>query len=85
MKNLSVNLRKNCKILFEANARILTQKSISESSENFHPLEVKTQSGISLAVQWLTLRASTAGGDMGLGGMGSIPGQGIKISLATRH
>ena len=35
--------------------------------------------GTSLAVQWLGLRASTAGG------MGSIPGQGIKIPHATQH
>ena len=34
--------------------------------------------GTSLAVQWLKLRTSTAGG------MGSIPGQGTKISHAAR-
>ena len=35
--------------------------------------------GNSLAVQWLGLRASTAGG------MGSIPGWGTKIPQAPRH
>ena len=35
--------------------------------------------GTSLAVQWLRLRASTAGG------MGSIPGQGTKIPHAALH
>ena len=34
--------------------------------------------GNSLVVQWLGLRASTAGG------MGSIPGQGTKMSRAAR-
>ena len=36
-------------------------------------------SGTSLAVQWLRLRASTAGGK------GSITGQGTKIPQAERH
>ena len=35
--------------------------------------------GTSLAVQWLRIRASTAGG------AGSIPGQGTKIPRATEH
>ena len=35
--------------------------------------------GTFLAVQWLRLRASNAGG------VGSIPGQGTKILLATWH
>ena len=37
----------------------------------------KAMTGTSLAVQWLGLRSSTAGG------MGSIPGQGAKIPQAT--
>ena len=38
----------------------------------------KDTTGTSLAVQWLRLRASTAGG------MGLIPGQGTKIPHAAR-
>ena len=40
---------------------------------------LKMYPGISLAVQWLTLHASTAGG------VGSIPGQGTKIPHALWH
>ena len=39
----------------------------------------RDNSGTSLMVQWLGLRASTAGGT------GSIPGQGTKIPHAARH
>ena len=43
-------------------------------------LDVKLQStGISLVVQWLRLRASTAGGK------GSIPGWGTKIPHAVQR
>ena len=40
---------------------------------------IKINYGTSLVVQWLRLRASTAGG------MGSIPGQGTKILHAMRR
>ena len=41
-------------------------------------LQKKIKTGTSVAVQWLRLCASTAGG------MGSIPGRGTKIPHATR-
>ena len=42
-------------------------------------LYVRNMGGTSLAVQWLRLRTSAAGG------AGSIPGRGTKIPHATQH
>ena len=44
-----------------------------------HGILQKYKAGTSLAVQWLGLWASTAGG------MGSIPGQGTKFPQAARQ
>ena len=40
---------------------------------------IKSVTGTSLTVQWLRLRASTAGGES------SIPGRGTKIPHAEKH
>ena len=53
-------------------------KDFNMKPKTIQPLEEKS-GGTSLAVQWLRLKASTAGG------VSSIPGQGTKTSPAMQH
>ena len=56
---------------------LMSETNLEKTNQQTKKTPTKTTT--SLAVQWLRLQASVAGG------MGSIPGQGTKIPHAARH